>query len=98
VADARRTERADLDAENESNPKREDVQLAAFGRRLRELRTASGQSQEALAHKAGLHRAVVGFIERGEREIGISKLWPLAQALDVDVVELVRGLGTATPD
>lgn len=38
---------------------------------------------EQLAHAADLHRTVVGFIERGEREVGISKVWPLADALGV---------------
>jgi transcriptional regulator with XRE-family HTH domain len=59
--------------------------LARFGARLRALRAERGISQEQLAHEAGLHRAVVGFIERGERDFGISKLWPLASALDVSV-------------
>jgi transcriptional regulator with XRE-family HTH domain len=47
-------------------------------------------TQEQLAHEAGLHRTVVGFIERAERDVGISTLWPLAQALSVDVVELFQ--------
>ncbi len=29
-----------------------------------------------------------GFVERGEREIGIGKLWALAHALDVPVTDL----------
>jgi transcriptional regulator with XRE-family HTH domain len=66
--------------------------LLAFGKRVRELRTATGLTQEGLAHEAGLHRAVVGFIERGERDIGISHLWPLARALGVDVPALFEGL------
>lgn len=45
-------------------------------------------SQERLAHEAELHRTVIGFIERGDREVGISKLWRLADALDVEVADL----------
>jgi transcriptional regulator with XRE-family HTH domain len=45
-------------------------------------------TREQLAHEAGLHRTVVGFIERGEREVGIAKLWPLAAALGVPVSAL----------
>lgn len=56
--------------------------------RVRQLRVGRRLSQEQLAHEAGLHRTVVGFIERGEREVGIGKLWPLARALGVDVHEL----------
>jgi len=62
--------------------------LREFGARVRVLRLDRGLSQEQLAHEAGLHRAVVGFIERGDREVGISKLWPLAAALGVEVQEL----------
>ena len=65
-----------------------DPRLLAFGNRVRELRTARRLSQEQLAHEAGLHRTVVGFIERGDREVGISKLWPLALALGVEVADL----------
>lgn len=61
--------------------------LRSLGERLRLLRVARGLSQERLAHDAGLHRAV-GFIERGERDIGVSHLWPLAAALGVSVAEL----------
>lgn len=62
--------------------------LLAFGRRVRKLREERGLSQEALAHHAGLHRAVVGFVERGERDIGVTHLWPIAEALGVPVADL----------
>lgn len=72
-----------------------DQNLRAFGATLRELRKARGMSQEQLAHAAGLHRAVVGFIERGERDIGISQLWPLATALGVPVPHLFASANAA---
>lgn len=62
--------------------------LITFGLHLRQLRVGRSLTQEQLAHNAGLHRTVVGFIERGERDIGISTLWPLAAALNVTVAEL----------
>lgn len=62
--------------------------LVALGLRVRELRIERGISQEGLAHAAGLHRAVVGFIERAERDVGVSTLWPLAAALGVEVRDL----------
>ena len=62
--------------------------LLAFGQRIRSLRLERGLSQEDLAHEAGVHRAVIGFIERGERDIGISHLWPLAAALQSPVGDL----------
>lgn len=65
-----------------------DLHLQAFGARVRELRRSAGLSQEDLAHRAELHRTVVGFIERGEREIGVGKVWPLAAALGVAPADL----------
>jgi transcriptional regulator with XRE-family HTH domain len=62
--------------------------LLVLGRRVRQLREERGLSQEALAHQAGLHRAVVGFVERGERDIGVTHLWPIAEALGVPVADL----------
>ena len=62
--------------------------LLAFGQRVRSLRIERGLSQERLAHEVGVHRAVIGFIERGERDIGISHLWPLASALQLQVPDL----------
>lgn len=49
-------------------------------------------TQEQLAEAASLHRTVVGFIERGERNISISMLWRLAPALGIDVADLFTGL------
>jgi transcriptional regulator with XRE-family HTH domain len=65
--------------------------LLAFGLRVRDLRRACRLSQEELAHEAGHHRTVIGFIERGEREIGITKVWPLAAALGVRPSALFEG-------
>ncbi|MGJ9414231.1 helix-turn-helix domain-containing protein [Aeromicrobium sp. CF4.19] len=72
----------------EAPPNDSQENLRQFGRRVRSLRTARSLSQEQLAHDAGLHRAVIGFIERGERDVGISHVWPLATALGVSVTEL----------
>lgn len=66
--------------------------VKAFGRRVRELRDRHGLTQERLAEDAGLHRAEVGFIERGEREIGITKAWRLADAMDCTLAELTEGV------
>ena len=63
-----------------------------FGRRMLVLRRDRGLSQEKLAAKAGLHRAYVGRVERGEQNISLDNILRLAVALDVDPSELVRGL------
>jgi len=64
----------------------------AFGARVRELREAKGMTQEALADAAELHRAEIGFVERAEREVGITLAWRLADGLDVTLAALVQGL------
>jgi transcriptional regulator with XRE-family HTH domain len=64
--------------------------LQQFGRRVRLLRQEAEYSQEQLAHEAGLHRTVVGAIERGERDIRLSTLWPLAESLGFDPPALLE--------
>jgi transcriptional regulator with XRE-family HTH domain len=67
---------------------------AAFGRRVRELRTRLRISQEELAHRAGLHYTYVGGIERGERNPGLVNVGALAAALGVSLPDLFEGVRT----
>lgn len=60
----------------------------AFGRRVRELRTARGWSQEELAHRAGVHWTYLGGIERGERNPALLNIGRVARALGVSLGEL----------
>jgi transcriptional regulator with XRE-family HTH domain len=62
----------------------------SFGLRVRALRQALGLSQEALAEIAGLHRTYVGSVERGERNVTLSNIYALADALRVPAQELLR--------
>lgn len=64
-----------------------DAVLTAIGKRIRELRTAAGLSQEALAERAGLHRNSIGNVERGERDIHITAVSQLAHALGVSLAD-----------
>jgi transcriptional regulator with XRE-family HTH domain len=54
--------------------------------RIREKR---GLSQERLGALAGLHRAYIGQVERGEKNIGLKNLDKIAKALNVDIKVLV---------
>jgi len=67
--------------------------LLRFGRRVRELRSAKGWSQETLAAHCGLDRTYVGGIERGERNVALRNIAALANAFDLTVSELMCGLG-----
>jgi transcriptional regulator with XRE-family HTH domain len=61
-----------------------------FAQRLRQIRQIRGLSQEELADIAGLHRTYVGSVERSERNISIDNIERLANALEVDITELLR--------
>lgn len=62
----------------------------AVARRLRELRTSRGLSQEALADAAGMDRTYVSGLERGLRNATVLSIWKLALALGVEPGELLR--------
>lgn len=66
-----------------------DVRLREFGAWIRLLRQARRLSQEQLGARAGIDRAVIGRIERGEVNVGIAYLWQLADALEVRVQHLL---------
>ncbi len=59
------------------------------GFRIREVRQERGLSQEKLAALADLHRAYVGQIERGEKNIGLRNLEKIAKALGVNIKDLL---------
>jgi transcriptional regulator with XRE-family HTH domain len=56
-----------------------------IGLNIRMIREEQGLSQEKLAAIASLHRAYIGQIERGEKNIGLKNLAKIAEALGVDV-------------
>jgi len=67
---------------------KEHAQRAEFGRRVRELRTAAGLSQEEFAHLAGMDRTYVGGVERGERNVSLDNIYRLSRALGVSAGKL----------
>jgi DNA-binding XRE family transcriptional regulator len=71
---------------------------AALGRAIRELRLEADVSQEALAHRASLHRTYVGGIERGERNVSFANLVRLARALGVRPSELLARAESLSSD
>jgi len=60
-----------------------------FGRKLRSLRKEQGISQEELAARANLHRTYVSSVERGERNVTIETIEKLADALNLQMADLM---------
>ena len=63
--------------------------LISFGEKVRELRKASGMSQEDLSFNADLHRTYIGMIERAEKNITLTNIEKIAKALNVDIKKLL---------
>jgi DNA-binding XRE family transcriptional regulator/methylmalonyl-CoA mutase cobalamin-binding subunit len=62
-----------------------------LGRRVQELRTARGFTQQQLATEAALDRTYVSGLERGRQNPTIGALLRLARALEVPLERLVTG-------
>ncbi|UQI38953.1 helix-turn-helix domain-containing protein [Vreelandella venusta] len=65
-----------------------DERLVAFGQRVRALRKEKGLSQEALAALADIDRSYMGHIERGEKNITLTKIYQIAEALEIQIAHL----------
>jgi len=63
--------------------------IEIIGLNITIIRERRGLTQEKLADLAGLHRAYIGQIERGEKNIGLRNLEKISKALNVDIRVLV---------
>lgn len=63
----------------------ENELLKQFGEKVQILRKERKLSQEELAYLAGFHRTYIGMIERAERNITLSNLKRLADALNIPI-------------
>ena len=59
------------------------------GLNIRKYREKKEWSQEQLAFEADHHRAYIGQIERGEKNIGLVNLEKIAKALDIGISKLL---------
>ena len=64
--------------------------LTLFGHNVQQYRKKQGLSQEKLAELAGVHRTYIGMIERAEKNITLCNMQKIAQALNVDIQDLLR--------
>ena len=63
--------------------------LIKFGEKVRKIRKEKELSQEELAYKADLHRTYIGMIERAEKNITLINIEKIANALEVEMKELL---------
>ncbi|MCM1568550.1 MAG: helix-turn-helix domain-containing protein [Roseburia sp.] len=63
-----------------------------LGKRIRELRTRTGLSQEKFALKIGMDRTYFASVETGKRNIAICNIKKIADGLGVSLSELFEGL------
>jgi len=74
---------------------RDDPRLKAFAVRLREARRKAGLNQAALGELAGLHRVYIVELESGQSNVTLKTLGKIADALQMDVRDLLPGTGAA---
>ena len=75
--------------EAESFAKHQKRVKATFGRNVRDLRLSLKLSQADLADDAGIRRALVSEVERGEANPTLDSIVRIALALDVEPAELL---------
>lgn len=63
--------------------------IKRIGLNITIIREKQGLTQEKLAELAGLHRAYIGHIERGEKNIGLKNLQKIASGLNVSIKDLL---------
>nr|WP_093053427.1 helix-turn-helix transcriptional regulator [Pseudomonas sp. NFPP33] len=74
-----------------SPPKSPPLRLK-FGQRIRELRLASGMTQESFADHCGFARTYMSRIETGGANPSLEAIKVLADALNVSISSLLEGL------
>jgi transcriptional regulator with XRE-family HTH domain len=71
------------------NSKNANELVVLVGENIRKQRLAKKFSQEAFADYVGLDRSNYGAIERGQRNISVLTLARIADALEIDLGDLV---------
>jgi transcriptional regulator with XRE-family HTH domain len=68
-----------------------------LGLTIARLRKRAGFSQEAFAAHAGFHRVYMGNIEQGKKDLRLSTLERIAEALGMSAGELLRAAERKRP-
>lgn len=61
-----------------------------FGKRIKQLRQDLDITQEELAYRCNLHRTYISSVELGKRNISIKNIAKIADALNVEIIELFK--------
>jgi len=61
-----------------------------IGRRIRRIRTARDKSLRVIAGLAGMSRSTLHRIEHGQRDVTLSEIVALANALEIAPAKLIR--------
>jgi transcriptional regulator with XRE-family HTH domain len=63
---------------------------AAFGKVLRDLRTAKGWTQEELAFEVDLERTYISLLERGRGQPTLSAILQIADRIGISPADLIN--------
>jgi transcriptional regulator with XRE-family HTH domain len=72
-----------------SNGNEKPSAASRLARNLRKYRMERNLSQEELAERVGLSQTFLSQVECGSRNVSLEKIETLAEALQIDVVELL---------
>lgn len=64
----------------------------ALGQNIKRLREQNMISQRSFAQMVGMSQAYLSGVESGQRNIGYANLCKIAEGLDVEPSELLRGI------
>lgn len=64
--------------------------VKAIGENIRQIRISKNLSQEELSYESDLPLSQIGRIERGENNATTSSLYAIAQALRIDLKDIVN--------
>ncbi len=68
----------------------ENITLKKIGRRIQKLRTEQNLSQQDLAAKINYEKSNMSRLEAGKTNMTVSTLEKIANALEVELIELFR--------
>jgi transcriptional regulator with XRE-family HTH domain len=71
----------------------ETTLLESIGNSIRKVRRKQDISQEDLANICEIERGYMGRVERGEVNVSILKLKKIADALKIEISELLKTIG-----